>query len=177
MANPIAAGGVGAESTRFITFRGNSGSGKSTIAAAVREARPAGTLAIIGQDVIRREILGSGEDLAGHPMSLTDMIARHLLNRGVDVIVEGILNAAWYTDTLVQLMADHRGVSRSYIWKLPFEETVRRTATKPAVKDSWEQNLRKWWRGFQPVSGLNEQIIGPEESFDSTVERVLSECW
>jgi predicted kinase len=117
---------VGLTSTRLITFRGSSGSGKSTIAAAVRAARPAGTVAIVGQDVIRRQILGTGEDKGGHPIGVIDLIARHLLDHGVDVIIEGILNADWYADMLVRLTKNHRGVSRSYIWNLPFEETVRR---------------------------------------------------
>ncbi|MFC7621464.1 AAA family ATPase [Microlunatus sp. GCM10028923] len=179
MANDDADRGLGTESTRLITLRGNSGSGKSTVAAAIRAARPAGTVAIIGQDVIRREIMGAGEDQGGHPISLTEMITRHLLDRGVDVIIEGILNAAWYTDPLTRLAADHRGVSRSYLWKLPFEETVRRTATKPGTqpRESWEANLRRWWRGFQPVPGLSEEFIGPAEGFDETVARVLADCW
>lgn len=71
------------------------------MAAAVRAARPVGSVAIIGQDVIRRSILGTGEDQGGHPIRLTDLIARDLLDHGVDVVIEGILNAAWYTDMLL----------------------------------------------------------------------------
>lgn len=134
-------------------------------------------MAIIGQDVIRREILGTGEDQGGHPIALIDLVARSLLDRGIDVIIEGILNAAWYTDTLVQLVADHRGVSRSYIWNLPFDETVRRHATKPVAAEFGEAEMRQWWRGFQPITGLDEGIIGPAESFDESVVRVLADCW
>lgn len=168
---------VGLNSTRLITFRGSSGSGKSTVAMAVREARPAGSVAIIGQDVVRRQILGTGEDNGGHPIGLIELMARHLLDRGVDVIIEGILNADWYTDVLVQLAKVHRGVSHSYIWNLPFEETVRRHATKPVATEFGEVEMRTWWRGFQPIPGLNEQIIGPTQSFDATVARVLADCW
>jgi hypothetical protein len=168
---------VGLSSTRLITFRGSSGSGKSTVAAAIRATRPAGSVAIIGQDVIRRQILGAGEDQGGHPIGLIELIARHLLDRGADVIIEGILNADWYTDVLVQLTKDHRGVSHSYIWNLPFEETVRRHATKPVATEFGAVEMRKWWRGLQPIPGLNEEIIGPTESFDATVTRVLADCW
>jgi ABC-type dipeptide/oligopeptide/nickel transport system ATPase component len=168
---------VGLSSTRLITFRGSSGSGKSTVAAAVRAARPAGSVAIVGQDVIRRQILGAGEDQGGHPIGLTELIARHLLDRGVDVIIEGILNADWYTDVLVRLTKDHRGVSHSYIWNLPFEETVHRHATKAVATEFGEVEMRKWWRGFQPIPGLHEQVIGPTQSFDATVAQVLADCW
>lgn len=168
---------IGSPTTRLITLRGSSGSGKSTVAAAVRAARPVGTVAIIGQDVIRRQILGSGEDVRGHPITVIDLLARHLLDRGMDVIIEGILNAAWYTDTLLGLAHDHRGLTRSYIWDLPFEETVRRHATKPVAGEFGPADMRQWWRGFQPVDGLGESVIGPDSDFDATVARISADCW
>lgn len=168
---------MGSGSTRLVTLRGSSGSGKSTVAAAIRASRPAGSVAIIGQDVVRREILGVGEDQGGHPISLTDLMARHLLDRGVNVVIEGILNAAWYTELLLQLVSDHRGVSRSYVWDLTFEETVRRHATKPVATQFGEAEMRAWWRGFQPVIGLDEVVIGSADSFDVTVARILNDCW
>ncbi len=160
-----------------MTFRGSSGSGKSTIAAAIRAARPTGSVAVIGQDVIRRQILGTGDDRGGYPVTLIELMVRHLLDRGLDVIIEGILNADWYRHMLLQLVDDHRGVSCSYVWDLPFEETVRRHATKPVATAFGEAELRAWWRGYQPISGLHERVIGPDESFDSTVARVLADCW
>jgi Zeta toxin len=177
MAGHVAESGVGLSSTRLITLRGSSGAGKSTVAAAVRAARPAGSVAIIGQDVIRRQILGTGEDGAGHPIALTELITRHLLDGGIDVIIEGILNADRYGHMLTRLMADHRGVSRSYIWDLPFDETVRRHATKPVATEFGEHEMRQWWRGFQPIPALNEVVIGPDQCFDETVARVLAGCW
>lgn len=168
---------VGSASTRLITLRGSSGSGKSTVAAAVRAARPVGSVAIIGQDVIRRSILGTGEDRGGHPIRLTDLIARGLLDHGVDVVIEGILNAAWYEAMLLQLVAAHRGVSRSYIWDLSFDETLRRHATKPIAAEFGEAELRAWWRGFQPVSGLAEVVITSTETVDAVRGRILGDCW
>jgi len=168
---------VGSASTHLITLRGSSGSGKSTVAAAVRAARPVGSVAIIGQDVIRRSILGTGEDQGGHPIRLTDLIARDLLDHGVDVVIEGILNAAWYTDMLLELVADHRGVSRSYIWDLSFDETVRRHETKPIATEFGEAELRAWWRGLQPVPGLAEVVITSPESVDAVRGRILGDCW
>jgi hypothetical protein len=134
-------------------------------------------VAIIGQDVIRRQILGTGEDRGRHPIALIELLARLLLDRGIDVIIEGILNAAWYTGMLVELVADHRGVSRSYIWDLPFEETVRRHATKAVANEFGEAEMRSWWRGFQPIPALNEAIIRPTESLNASVARVLAHCW
>lgn len=168
---------VGTSSTRLITLRGGSGSGKSAVAAAVRTARPTGTVAVLGQDVIRREIIGTGGDAGGHPVGLIDLSARYLLGRGFDVVVEGILDAGWYSEMLSCLIADHRGVSRSYVYDLPFEETLRRHATKPVATVFGADEMRQWWRGFQPAAGLDELVITADDSLDATVVRVLEDCW
>jgi len=47
---------MGNSQTRLIVIRGNSGSGKSALAAAIRSSLPRG-VAIIGQDMLRRSIL------------------------------------------------------------------------------------------------------------------------
>ena len=104
-------GSVGSASTRLIVIRGSSGSGKSTVAAAIREARPERSVAVIGQDVMRRQILGTGDDLGGHATALIDLTTRFALHRGFDVVVEGILNADWYSEVLLRLIDDHRGIS------------------------------------------------------------------
>lgn len=168
---------AGTSSTRLITLRGSSGSGKSVVAAAIRAARPAGSVAIIGQDVIRREILSSGEDAGGHPIGLIDLMARFLLDRGFDVIIEGILNADWYSETLLRLITDHQGVGRSYVWDLTFEETVRRHATKPVAAAFGAEEMRAWWRGCQPIAGLDEAVVTADESLDATAARIVRDCW
>src|SRR3954470_18865715 len=84
---------VGSASSRLIVIRGNSGSGKSAVAAGVRAGRPHGTLAVVGQDVVRRTILGTHDDKRLTAVGLIDLTARYALNQGFDVIVEGILNA------------------------------------------------------------------------------------
>lgn len=147
------------------------------MAAAVRAARPSGTVAILGQDVIRRVILGVPGDAGGHPIGLIDVAARYLLERGLDVIIEGGLQPDWYTESLLRLAADHRGVSCCYLCDLPFEETVRRHATKPAADAFGEEDMRQWWRGFNPIADLDEIIITADDSLDATVARVLEDCW
>lgn len=57
---------VGSEDSRLIIIRGNSGSGKSSLAKAIRAARPRG-IAIVGQDVLRREVL----HVRDHPETLS----------------------------------------------------------------------------------------------------------
>ena len=168
---------VGSPSSRLIVIRGSSGSGKSSVAAAIRASRPDRTVAVVGQDVMRREVLGTGDDLAGHATGLIDLTTRYALSRGFDVILEGVLNADWYSETLLRLVDDHRGTSRCYLYDLPFEETVRRHASKTVADSFGEAEMRKWWRGCQPVDGLDEALVTETETLDSTVRRVLRDCW
>ena len=170
-------GPVGSSSSRLIVIRGNSGSGKSSVAAAVRASRPDGTVAVIGQDVIRRDLLGTGDDVGGHAPVVIDYLARLLLDRGFDLVLEGILNADWYSEVLTRLAHDHRGLTCCYLYDLTFEETVRRHQTKPIAHAFGADEMRKWWRGCQPVEGLSEHRVTDSETLDVTVNRVLKDCW
>jgi len=171
------AGRVGSPSSRLIVIRGSSGSGKSSVAAAIRASRPDRTVAVVGQDVMRREVLGTGDDVDGHATALIDLTTRFALARGFDVVLEGILNADWYRETLLRLMDDRRGISRCYLYDLSLDETVRRHASKPVAHVFGEAEMRKWWRGCQPVEGLDEAIVTESEILESTVTRVLDDCW
>ena len=168
---------VGSASSRLIVIRGNSGSGKSVVAAGVRAGRPYGTLAVVGQDVIRRTILGTHDDQSLAAVGLIDLTARYALNQGFDVIVEGILNAKWYGRALETLAQDHVGVTHSYIYDLPFGETVRRHSTKEVVDRFGEAEMREWWYGLQPIAALREARITKDETLTETVRRVLDDCW
>jgi len=168
---------AGTPTRRLIVLRGNSGSGKSALATAIRALRPERTLALVGQDIIRRQILGAGDGV-GHPaIGLVDLTARYALEHGYDVVVEGIFNAERYGEMLRRLVADHRGVTRCYLYDLTFEETLRRHATKDVAGEFGEAEMREWWRGFEPVEGLAESVIGADESLDAAARRIVCECW
>ncbi len=167
---------AGSSGSRLIVIRGNSGSGKSAVAAAIRASRPDGTVAVVGQDVIRRSILGTHDDARRVAVGLVDLTARYALAYGFDVIVEGILNAKWYGDVLQRLASDHLGVTRSYVYDLTFEETLRRHSTKAAAGFG-EPEMRQWWNGFQPIDTMHEQTIAEHETLDDTLRRILEDCW
>jgi len=165
---------VGSADTRLVILRGNSGSGKTTLARRLRAGIP--DLAIVSQDVVRREILGT-RDVADNPsIGLIDLVARYALDRGRHVVVEGILNAPRYGAMLRALVADHRGTSRAYVMDVPFEETLRRHATKAKAEEFGEVEMRAWWHGLQFVDGLEESVIGVEASADAAAARVRKEC-
>lgn len=77
--------------TRLIVVRGNSGSGGSTLAAALRAARPRG-VAVLGQDVLRRQVLHVEDRPGALSVGLLDLTGRSARDHGLHVVVEGILH-------------------------------------------------------------------------------------
>lgn len=110
---------AGSAQTRLVIIRGNSGSGKSALAMAVRKSLPRG-VAIIGQDLLRRNILHVRDQKGLPAVDFIDLSARFALDRGFHVIVEGILHEEIYGDMLRALVSDHRGMTRCYRFNVPF---------------------------------------------------------
>jgi len=109
----------------LVVLRGNSGSGKSAVAAEIR-ARYGRGIALVSQDNLRRVVLREREVAGGANIGLIDMVARFAARSGYDVIVEGILRAEFYADMLDGLRRDHE--SYLYYLHVPFEETMLRHA-------------------------------------------------
>lgn len=70
---------TGSADTRLILLRGNSASGKSSLARAIRAARPRG-IAIVGQDQLRRDILHVNEEPGTLAVGYLDLSARYALD-------------------------------------------------------------------------------------------------
>jgi chloramphenicol phosphotransferase-like protein len=167
--------GTGSADTRLILLRGNSASGKSSLARAIRAARPRG-IAIIGQDQLRRDILHVPEVPGNPTIGYLDLSARYALDHGLHVIVEGILYADIYAPMLTRLLVDHRGVSRCYRFQLPFDATVRRHATKPQASEYGADMMREWWRESDPLPGVTEHTIGGDVTLAGATARVVQDC-
>lgn len=58
---------TGTSETTLILLRGNSGSGKTTVARALQRQRGRDQLAVISQDVVRREVLWANDRPATPP--------------------------------------------------------------------------------------------------------------
>lgn len=159
---------------RVVIIRGPSGSGKSSLATALRQAQAPRPLAIVGQDVIRRTVLGTGDDLGTSAVDLVDLVARHALRQGFDVVVEGILNPVRYGGVLRGLSADFP--THAFLYDLSFEATAARHAGK--VDPGFGENeLRQWWRGVEPIEGLRERRLAEEVSLEAARDIVLAQVW
>ncbi len=166
---------TGSETTRLVVIRGNSGSGKSTVAGALQQERPR-DLAWVGQDALRRDLLRARDVPGGVPVDLIDTVARFTLDRGFHVVVDGILGAHKYGAMLRCLARDHSGATHAYLLDIPFEETVRRHATKPVADAFGADEMRQWYHPTPLVRGLDEVVIGPGSNIEETIARIRTDC-
>ena len=164
---------TGTADTRLIVLRGNSGSGKSSIAAGVRAGFGRG-VALVGQDNLRRTVLQERDRPGGANIGLIDTVARYALDHGFHVVVEGILHRPHYGAMLQQLAGDHRGGSRFFYLDVPFAETLRRHATKPRAHEFGEVQMRAWYRPRDVLPGGLEEVIDADSTLAASVARVLS---
>lgn len=164
---------VGSPETRLVILRGNSASGKSTIAKLLREHLGRG-VAWIEQDYLRRTVLRE-HDRPGLPnVGLIEVTTRYALDAGYHVITEGILGTQRYGEMLQRLAADHEGITRFYYFDVPLAETQRRHQAKALASVSPEM-LREWYRDRDLLGFVDESIITAGESQEQIVARLVRE--
>ncbi|MEJ7902057.1 MAG: kinase [Thermomicrobiales bacterium] len=167
-------GQVGSELTTLVILRGNAGSGKTTIARETR-LRCGRGIAIVSQDVIRRDLLREQDVPGGVNIGLIDAIARHTLDEGYHVILEGVFHASHYGAMLGALRREHRGRTSCFYFDIPFEETLRRHASRPQSAEFGEAEMRSWYRPLDLVPWLEEHRIDAAHSLNEAIDVVMAE--
>lgn len=166
--------------TTLIVIRGNSGSGKSTLASKLRthmQSQTGRKTALIEQDYLRRIVLaerGGGQEGKADNVALIEQTAVFALERGYDVILEGILTFSGYSvmlDRLVSQCPCHL----VYYMDIPFEETLRRHAQKPNAHEFGENEMRQWWLEHDVTGFPGERILLENTTLDENVAIVLQD--
>ncbi|MEV7021526.1 AAA family ATPase [Kitasatospora sp. NPDC093558] len=173
--HPPAGTPAGSAETRLVVVRGNSASGKSSVAAGIRERFGRG-LAVVAQDNLRRVVLRERDRPGGANIGLIDMVARYALDAGYHVVIEGILYADRYSEMLTRLVDDHLGVTRCYYLDVPIDETLLRHASKADrefLAAVTEQEVRGWYREHDVLPGGIETVIGSDSTLHDTVDRIM----
>jgi hypothetical protein len=135
-------------------------------------------VAIVGQDLLRRQVLRELPVPGGVNVSLIDLVARHALDHGFHTIIEGILEGSVYGVMLTTLVEDHLaggGPASSYYLDVPLEETLRRHANKPIAAEVTEDQLRRWYRPRDVVPRLGEVILPGAVALSDVVDTVLDD--
>ena len=158
---------------KLIILRGNSGSGKTTIAKELQNRSGTNTM-LISQDVIRRDMLKvkDGENTLALPLMKELLVYGH--GHSDIVILEGIMYADWYKPLFELAVQLYDTKVYAYYFDLLFEETLKRHQTKPNSHEFGEDAMRRWWREKDFSDVLNEVSITDERNIDDVVEDIYN---
>lgn len=162
-------------SNRLIVLRGNSGSGKSTVAKEVREqAKKLNKIALVEQDYLRRTVLKERETEGENNIGLIKEVVEYALSHGYDVILEGIFYSGRYTTMLKKLL---KMAPRHFVYYLDvsLEETLQRHKSKPDSHEFGEKELRSWYKDKDLLMIDGEIIIGETSKLQKTVRRIIED--
>ena len=164
---------MGQYGTKLVLLRGNSGSGKSSIAEQLR-LQMSGKTALIGQDNLRRTILKEKEVDGGDNIDLIEQTVRFALDRDYNVVLEGIFYFPRYGHML-QRLVDSYPKHFVYYFDASLEETLRRHATKPNSHEFGEEQMRSWYSPHDTTGFTGEKIIPESSSFENTLSMILAD--
>jgi predicted kinase len=175
-ASPTGRGSAKTVAPTLIVQRGDSGSGKSTVARAIRDAYGGRGCAIIEQDYLRRFVLREHDhrDSGGVVPQFITHTAQFALQHGYHTIVEGILATARYRPALLDLIANHTGDAFVYYLDAAFAETVRRHHTRPQAEQFTPAQMGDWFNAADHLGTLGELIIPESSTLDQTVDLILA---
>ena len=155
----------------LIVLRGNSASGKTTVAAALQREFGRGT-ANIGQDHFRRVVLREHDTPGADNIALIAHTVRYCTGIGYTVIVEGILLAEHYRDMLCGLLGEHPGPTHVFYLDVPLEETLRRHGTRPLAAELPPEKLREWYVPSDTLGVPGEVVLDGRADVAATVARI-----
>lgn len=154
--------------SKLVIIRGNSGSGKTTVAKGLQKKLGHGTM-LISQDVVRREMLYVKDGEKPKVEELLFQLAMYGKNNCDVVILEGILNSKWYNNLFERLLKEFENNIFAYYFDIPFEETLERHKQKPNVHEFGEAEMREWWHEKDLLQCIPETLLGQELEKDEIV--------
>lgn len=158
--------------TRLIVLRGNSGSGKSSVAKEVRLAQPE-KMAYVEQDNMRRVILKEKEAVNGFNIELIKQVILFSLNNSYHVIAEGMFRKSKYQDMFSEILKLHPNNNYFFYFDVSFEETLKRHQTKSNKDDFGEKEMREWYKDRDALDIVREEVIPESNSLEDSVKQIL----
>jgi predicted kinase len=164
---------TGTPQTRLIVIRGNSGSGKSTVARRLQRGHGRGC-ALVEQDYLRRIVLRERDLPGGIAPALIEQTVRFALDHGYHAVLEGTLFRDKYGPMLTALRAAHRGRTSVFYLDVSLDETLRRHTTRPQAAEFTPAEMRGWYTPRDLLGFDDEQVIPQSSSLAATVARIAA---
>ncbi|MGG2091784.1 kinase [Bacillus sp. S13(2024)] len=158
----------------LIILRGNSASGKTTIAKKLQEYFGQGTL-LVSQDVVRREMLKVHDTIGNLSHDLIRQITEYGNGKCGFVILEGILSNRKYGDMLRELADYFDGNAYAYYFDLSLEETIRRHNSRDKRNEFGEDLLRQWYTPHDIIKVKRERIFTDDMTQKEIFNTILND--
>jgi len=116
--------------------------------------------------------LFSDQKTSDHQAS-KDMVVNNVLfglEKGYDVILEGILNIKTDKFMFDKIFAAHPKENHFFYLDVSYEETLRRHKTRPEKAEFGEEAMKEWWGWSARTDHNNETIIPESSTLAETVE-------
>lgn len=162
--------------SKLIIIRGNSGSGKTTVAKALQQ-KLGHNIMVISQDVVRRDILRvkDGPDTKALPL-LSELLVYGKNNCEI-VVLEGILYSKWYNELFGFAKKLYGSQIWGYYYDLSFEETLIRHNTKINRDDFGIEEMKKWWHEKDYIKIIPEKTVTKDMSITDVVEMIINDIF
>lgn len=165
-------------SSKLIIIRGNSGSGKTTIAKEVRHRIGDGLsddTMLVQQDILRRDILRERDKSDKRSViELIELVVEFGRKQERTVILEGILSVKKYGPMLHKLVSKF-DEAHVYYFDLSFDETLARHASKPNVNEYGEKEMREWWNEKDYLGTPGEKILHEDLGTEDIVREIIND--
>ena len=158
---------------KLVIIRGNSGSGKSSLARKLQTHYGQGTL-LIAQDTVRRDMLKEKVELGNLSIDLTETLARFGYEHDLLVLVEGFYETDIYGQMLERLKKLFAPQVFAYYYALSFEETVRRHQTRVKQEEFTPADMKRWWNDRDFLGWEEESYFTDEDSLEAAYDKICS---
>ena len=159
------------KTSKIVILRGNSGSGKTTIAKMLQWQVGRGTL-LISQDVIRREMLYVKDEAGTKAIGMLMELVKYGRLNCTTVILEGILYSDWYQELFEVIKKEFENNIYAYYFDIPFKETLIRNMTKPNAHEFGETEMKRWWREKDYIKIIPEHLINEDMTEYAIVDMI-----
>ena len=158
---------------KLVIIRGNSGSGKSSLARKLQTHYGRGTL-LIAQDTVRRDMLKEKVKPGNLSIDLTGTLARFGYEHDLLVLVEGFYETDIYGQMLERLKKIFAPQVFAYYYALSFEDTVRRHQTRAKQEEFTPADMKRWWKDRDFLGWEEEAFFTDDDSLEAAFDKICS---
>jgi hypothetical protein len=108
----------------------------------------------------------------GINIELISLNVRLALERGLNVVLEGILNSGRYGAMLKSLYRDYWDESNWYYFDVSFAETARRHAMRQQAVEFSVDDMRRWYQSRDLLGFVDENLIKESSALGDTVDQI-----